>query len=772
MQTPTQADYSFSGTKDLSKSPQNSYSSQNLESSSPELDFQTQVSLVLGTQTTQASTDLVGKYIHHSFSAWFLLSTILIDNLAENWQSAQIIPRNTRSSTQISLESTRQVLAQSVSSREGTSPLILGKITRRQRSAVPEAFVISEDSTENSQATQAAESLALSQRDPNSQKDRHPQSTHADRDLTVTSIYSLDPEIEKTSNSIASRDSSRLLGTLDSGASPFFFSPGMSDQEPPASSSATVPDRLPPPSGFFSRSSQQATNTGPPSGYPSARSPMPHRVPPQAGYFLAPGVHMAGTSPVSISSEPAIPDRDNARAGRMSSSRPLPMAGVSGAAASPPVSLREKLREMRATSKANAAPKRLSLDQREPARAAKSPSIVVEKSEVQLPEEQSRLEVRPLRVAVEMPLPVRAVQPVQPTQPVQPPPHTPTYPSKLAYHTEASYSKKSTTLTPVHLKEMEFVVPLSMNPRVRDQYISTINYYQRDIEKFMKERAPSNELVGKIRAMLDRVKQVTTHIDLDGGGGMTQGQEAAEDEAVWAETCSAKFLFLRHFLDALRYFEVHIAIVARSGQLHDIIETFLKGTHTKYSRPQTMSKSEPSVSRGRLEVTLIASGEDGASSLPKNANLVIAFDGSFNAQDVQVGILRGHLLNVGQLSPVIHLLVYKSAEHIERCLPESMNLVERLRRIVSCMTQTRHEVGQLLPDEANTAAVAEEAAAFLELGGLERDWTFPSIRAIENVETFEFQDLVSTNQSDNQTSMEQNTSSQNLAVKRALVRSV
>lgn len=484
---------------------------------------------------------------------------------------------------------------------------------------------------------------------------------------------------------------------------------------------------------------------------------MPHRVPPQAGYFLGrtPNVHMAGTSAVTNLPEPTIPDRDAARASRMSSSRPLPMAGVAGPAASPPVSLREKLREMRATSKANVAP-------RDSVRVTSSPSIVVEKSEVQPQEGQSRLEVRPLRVPVEIPLPVRAVQP----------PHTPTFPSKLSYHTEASPTLKNTTLTPVHLKEMEFVVPLSMNPRVRDQYISTINFYQREIEKFMKERAPSNELVGKIRAMLDRVKQVTTHIDLDGGGGMTQGQEAAEDEAVWAETCSAKFLFLRHFLDALRHFDVHIAIVARSGQLHDIIETFLIGKHTKYSRPETVSKSEPHVSRGALEVTLIASGEDGASSLPKNANLVIAFDGSFNAHDVQVGILRGHMLNVGHLSPVIHLLVYKSAEHIERCLPESMNPVERLRRIVSCMTQTRQEVGQLLPDEANTAAVAEEAAAFLEQGGLERDWTFPSIRAIENIEIIEFQDIMSTNQSDNHTNMEQNSSSQSLAVKRALVRSV
>ncbi|MCJ1470723.1 hypothetical protein MMC07_009370 [Pseudocyphellaria aurata] len=718
-QTSTQRANSFSVENNLG---------QNLESSSPELEFRTQVSLVLDSQIAQASTDLS----------------------EENWQSGQIIPENDKSASQISSESIGQIVDHSVvSSRERASPLVVDKSARRQHSAVPEAFDISEDPVEDSQATQATESSTLSQRDPNSRKDRHPQSAQDKREVIVTSIESLDPGIENVSDSLQSHPPP-LLDALESGYSPSFLSPTMSDQQPPRSGSATVPDRLPPPSGFFTRSSQQA-NAGPPHGY-STRSPMPHRVPPQAGYFLGrtPSAHTAGNPPVSVQSEPAISDRDNARAGRMASSRPLPMAGVAGSGASPPVSLREKLREMRATSKANVAP-------REPARA---PSIVVDK-EVQPQEAQSRLDVRPLKVPVEMPLPVRAVQP--------PPPHTPTYPSKLSYHTEASYSQKSTALTPVHLKEMEFVVPLSMNPRVRDQYTSTIEFYQRDIEQFMKERAPSNDLVDEIRTMLDRVNQVTTHIDLDGGGDESiHGQQAPGDEAVWAETCSAKFLFLRHFLDALRYFDVHIAIVARSGQLHDIIETFLKGTHTKYSRPETVSKSEPNVSKGRLEVTLIASGEEGASSLPKNANLVIAFDGSFNAQDVQVGILRGHLLNVGQLSPVIHLLVYKSAEHIERCLPKSMDPVERLRKTVSCMIQTRHEVGQLLPDEANTAAVAEEAAAFLELGGLERDWTFPSIRAIENVEGGEFPARESTNKSENPMSMEQNITSQSLAVKRAL----
>ena len=514
---------------------------------------------------------------------------------------------------------------------------------------------------------------------------------------------------------------------------------------------------------LYAEKTPQNTSTGIPPGRSSA---MPERIPPRTGFFSVnsnkTNLMKASTYSASVA-EPTPSDRDLARANRLPNTRP----GGSTASASgvPAQSLRERLKEMRATSRANATSRRSSLDQRESRSDTKSPSLIPEKVDAHVQQEQSRLEVRPLKVPVDLPLPTL------PMRAVQPPPHTPTFPSKLSFHTEVSYPQKSAaTLIPTHLKEMEFVIPLSMSPRVRDQYVSTINYYQKEIETFMKVETPSDEIVGKVRVMLDRVKQVTTHVDLDGGGGVSQGSpghEEALDEAVWAETCSAKFLFLRHFLNPLRLHDVHIAIVARPGQLHDIIETFLIGTGIKYNRPATVSRSKPGI-KGRMDVTLIASGEEGASALPKPANIVIAFDSSFNSQDVQVGILRGHLVNVGQLCPVIHLLVYKSAEHIERCIPESMNSIERLRRIVSCIIQTRHDVGQLLSDEAGTAAVAEEVVAFVEAGGQETNWTFPCIRPIDDVEGIDSQDPESLNQS-GQLATEQNMYAQTLAVKRAFV---
>ncbi len=435
------------------------------------------------------------------------------------------------------------------------------------------------------------------------------------------------------------------------------------------------------------------------------------------------------------------------------------------AAASSGGSMREKMKNMRAASAAifaaNTATFKVSVEQSQSPRPdiERTPSVIPEKSKTpEAPE--SRLEVQPMEVPVEVPLPMRISQPDL---------HTPNQPSKLSFHREMSYSQTITTLNPVHLGEMEFVIPLSMNTRVRDQYVSTINYYRQAIEDFMKDEIPDEGLTEQVRAMLRRVNQVTTHVDLDNGESMTEQQTSTEDEAIWAENCSAKFQFLRHLFDCIRDLDLHVAVVARSGRLLDIIETFLKGRYVAYNRPDTLTRSDPRVARGRMEVSLIASGEEGAATLPKAANLIVALDGSFDASDVQVGILRSHLTNVGQLSPIIHLLVYNSAEHIERCLPTSIEPLDRLRKIVSCMTQTRHEVGLLLADEPGSSMAAEEVAAFLEAGGLERDWALPSIRPIEGIEFLESSQDTESTHSDIQPNVEQTAAPAPATLKRALV---
>lgn len=400
------------------------------------------------------------------------------------------------------------------------------------------------------------------------------------------------------------------------------------------------------------------------------------------------------------------------------------------------VSLKEKLRNMRASSAASMAAKRAK-EATQSARTTKSPSIIPEKA----PHQEigdDRLEVQSL----DIPMILRSSQSDQ---------HAPLQPSKLAIHREMSEQHVMTTLETQRLGKMEFIVPLPMNTRIRDQYVSTIHYYRPAIERFMRDDNPSLELLDLMQTMLKRVNQVTVHIDLENDGALTQQDVSPEDEVRWAENCSAKFQFLRHFFEAARQQDKHVAILAQPGRSLDIIETFLKGRHVLYNRPDVLSMSDPSTAKGLMTVSLIATGEEGATTVPRGADVVIAFDSSFNARDPQVKILRTHMVNAGQLSPVIHLLVYSSAEHIYHCLPNALSGSERLKELVRCVTETRHDAGILLPDEAGPAATAEEVAAFIEAGGMKGNWALPSIRGIEGVQIIESsQDLGSSTQSETQ----------------------
>ncbi|KAI9847954.1 MAG: hypothetical protein M1837_001471 [Sclerophora amabilis] len=283
--------------------------------------------------------------------------------------------------------------------------------------------------------------------------------------------------------------------------------------------------------------------------------------------------------------------------------------------------------------------------------------------------------------------------------------------------------------------EMEFLVPLPMNARVRDQYQQTIFNYRADIEEFTHSAGTADpKLRTRMVEMVDHVKKITLHPDLDNRDTLTQQSVPEHEEAKWAEHSSAKFLFLRHLLDELRSEEKHIAILAQPGQLLDILEVFLRANRVLYNRPDKHSRSDETAV-GPMNVTLLPTGEAGAGIIVSEASAVIAFDTSFSAKDRQAHISRTHMFNVGQLAPVISLIVTNSPEHIELCLPTAWDETRRMQALVSCVAQTRHEVGQLSPDMPYADAAAGLVAIFLT--GIAKEnvpWTLPALGGITTLE--------------------------------------
>ncbi|MCJ1286065.1 hypothetical protein MMC26_005407 [Xylographa opegraphella] len=382
--------------------------------------------------------------------------------------------------------------------------------------------------------------------------------------------------------------------------------------------------------------------------------------------------------------------------------------------------LREKLRSMRAASAAEASARNASRESSSFLPSSKSPSMIPEAAS-QASTADSRLEVR----KIEAPLPQPAFQ----TNP-----HTPANPSKLHLHKEMSQLSTNTSLCTPRLDYMEFVVPLPAPSRVKDQYVELLDSYRTTIKRFHDDDGMDKALASTIQHMLDRLNNIATHIDLDNDTTMIQHDQdvASSVQVTWAVDSSAKFQFLRQLIQCLYDKRVNIAIVAKGGRLLDLLEIFVKGFPVEYYRVN--SEIRPGYfprTTSNMMITLIPSGYGAPFHMPAPANLIVAFDASVNQEINDMHAPRTYHSSEGRTVPTVYLLVYGSAEHIQRCLPPSTEGSNYLKMLVECVTRNREEIGNLLPEEHSPVAAADEVAAFITAGGLERMWTLPMIRPID-----------------------------------------
>ena len=361
-------------------------------------------------------------------------------------------------------------------------------------------------------------------------------------------------------------------------------------------------------------------------------------------------------------------------------------------------------------------------------RAMRPASTIPDRPPPQMQREPSRIEVQPVVATKDLSMPVRHSQSV---------PHTPTTPSKLSMHKEASPAQ-TITLQPMWLTQMEFIIPLVMQPRILSQYMDTLEYYKRAVKKNMTNETLSRSDLDKLNELLGRLANVATHIGLEGGGPGSQEEVLPEQEAAYAESSSEKFSFLGHLLTLMKDNALmkdnssHIAIVCKSSLL-DIVELFLRGKKVRYNRSDTRTRSDIDPVHSRLEVSLIASREPGYLVLPRYAELVVALDETFSASDPQVMALRKHTVNIGQLAPVVRLVVYSSVEHLDLCLHPQLDPIDRIRKLIFYVFHTQDIIGRLQSHEPSARSFAEKVAAILHSGEIRAFWNLPRIGPIENL---------------------------------------
>ena len=298
-------------------------------------------------------------------------------------------------------------------------------------------------------------------------------------------------------------------------------------------------------------------------------------------------------------------------------------------------------------------------------------------------------------------------------------------------HKEASPAQ-TVTLQPMWLTQMEFIIPLAMQPRILSQYMDTLEYYKRAVKKNMTNETLSRSDLDKLNELLGRLANVATHIGLEGGGPGSQEEVIPEQEAAYAESSSEKFSFLGHLLTLMKDNATHIAIICKPTLL-DIVELFLRGKKVRYTRPDTRTRSDIDVIHSRLEVSLIASGELGAAVMPRAAELVVALDETFKSSAPQVMALRKHIINIGQLAPVVRLVVYSSVEHLDLCLHPTLDPIDRIRKLIFYVWHTQDIIGRLQSHEPSARSFAEKVAAILHSGEIRAFWNLPRIGPIENL---------------------------------------
>ncbi|KAI9676398.1 MAG: hypothetical protein M1817_000555 [Caeruleum heppii] len=280
------------------------------------------------------------------------------------------------------------------------------------------------------------------------------------------------------------------------------------------------------------------------------------------------------------------------------------------------------------------------------------------------------------------------------------------------------------------LGSREYVVPLPMSARVRDLYQQVLFENDREIKVFTRGEPRSlADLHQDMGEMIQVLDNVITHQDLGNEGLLTQPHATDQDEAIWAEKCSAKFVFLKQLLRLLRPLDSVVAIAAASGQLLDILDTFLRGngiTHQRLDHDSDHTDSEGPYA----PVLLVPTGSCPTwRSTPKPVDVVIAFDSTFNAQEQHMLKLRAGSDSDG-LSPVLRLVVLCSSEHLALCLPDATNPISRMQTLITCIDHTRDRVGYLPKDHPNVTLSAAQAAIFAAQQGNHdgnRSWLLPPL---------------------------------------------
>jgi hypothetical protein len=289
--------------------------------------------------------------------------------------------------------------------------------------------------------------------------------------------------------------------------------------------------------------------------------------------------------------------------------------------------------------------------------------------------------------------------------------------------------ESGTSLHILPLGPKQFIVPLSLSAHVNSLYMDELRNVKRQTKAFINDGDVTTVTVTAMRTLLERLKMICDHQDLLVEEPATQNLEDT-GIARWAENVSTKCVFVVDFLNEIQAMDMHVVILVRPGRMISILEACFRYRGFGYQR---LDKSEDRTHVGEelLKITLIPTNFDHSNSILGPANVVIAFDSTFEPER-HFKNLRGDCNDPSHLAPIISLVVVHSAEHIELCIPNGIKTSERIMALVTGVIEINQDVGRLREDYLLPDAAAKAVSTFAS--GAEAIWPLLPMPGIDEVE--------------------------------------
>ncbi|KAI7358067.1 hypothetical protein KC320_g1347 [Hortaea werneckii] len=301
----------------------------------------------------------------------------------------------------------------------------------------------------------------------------------------------------------------------------------------------------------------------------------------------------------------------------------------------------------------------------------------------------------------------------------------------------ASLSRQQTT-SREYGGPRSYVVPVALLGHQRDQYPQTLWWGRGLVERFLAAPSPSSEDISEAEHLLERLRRILVHPDLDNVDTLTQYDVEPRQDAQWAIDCSAKFRLLKHLLDGIRDQTLHIAIVTRSERLLQILATFLTGINVPHRLLHDITGSNISNDHEGLMVTLAAVGGEGDIGQSSPADMVMTLEPSISEENSTVKVFAP---DAGHESIFTTLVVPGSMEHIDMSVSSTLASPLRLRALVSGAWEYRNEAGKLAEGDLAPDTVGSSIAQYMSAQEEERQWPLVNLEPLPDLDSQTESDL-------------------------------